>query len=262
MKAFFLIICFAIFTLGCGKFVQSLYISDVENKKYNKKYLKEIEARAASFGTSFKVAVISDSHDYYTDLAKQVKYINKNKNEIAFVIHTGDATNLGLAGEYEMFESFMEDLKVPYLVVIGNHDMLTNGRKIFKQMYSSDLDYSFTFKQTKFILFNNNNWETEGSAPNLNFIEEELQSSTATNNILMMHVQVNDSDRFSNSEISDFESIVSANNVQYLINGHNHNANESIFGGAKRLTVGSPVKGKLLILSISNGGVTHDYVTP
>ena len=255
-----LLVCFHL--LSCGKFVQSLYISDVDNTKYNDKNLKKIAARSSSFSNNFKVAVISDSHDYYSSLSKQVSYINRRSSEIAFVIHTGDATNLGISSEWEMFEEFITDLKVPFLIVIGNHDMLSNGTKIYKQMFGNKLDFSFEFKQTKFILYNNNNWESEGDAPNLTFLSNELVSSTATHDVLLGHVQADDDARYSSSEIDELENLVSTNGVEYIINGHNHNGGDGVFGGAIRVTAGSSVKGKLLILTITDGGITHEFVRP
>lgn len=242
--------------------MQSLYISEVPKSKINDKNLKRISDLSSLGSSSFKVAVISDSHDYYSSLKKQVDYINKYKEDISFVVHTGDATNLGLVLEWQMFDQFMSQLKIPYLLVIGNHDILSNGKKIYQQMYGSRLNFSFVFKQTKFILFNNNNWESEGDVPDMNFLENELNSSSVVHNIFMAHVQGDDSDRYSNSKIQEMKSLVSTYNVKYFLNGHNHNASESNFAGSVRLTVGSSVKGKLLVLSFTNGGVTHEYVSP
>lgn len=257
--ALFILLCA---TLSCGKFVQSLYITNVENSKYNETNLKKIETLNSVGSSSFKIAVISDSHDYYSSLKKQIDYINAHASEISFVLHTGDATNLGLATEWEMLDLFMSELKMPYILVIGNHDMLTNGEEIFKQMYGEELDFSFIFKQTKFVVFNNNNWESDGNAPDFNFLESELSSSTSTHLIVLGHVQPDDSDRYSNAEISRMKNIVSTNNVSYFLNGHNHNASAGEFGGAVRLTVGASSKGKLLLISITDGGITHEYVSP
>lgn len=261
MNTKLLLLVLLVSLISCGKFVQSLYISEVEDTRYNEKKLNSIAFRDGEFTNSFKVAIISDSHDYYSDLAKQVEYINNRKSEIAFVIHTGDATNLGLKSEWEMFASFFTKLKVPYLLAIGNHDLLSNGLDIYKQMFGRDLNFSFVFKQTKFILYNNNNWETEGDAPNLNFLEQELSSSTSTHDVLLAHVQADDPDRYTSSQIDDLKNIVNSHGVSYIINGHNHNYGDGSFGTATRLTAGASVKGKLLILSISDGGISHEFVS-
>lgn len=260
MSVFF--IFFLCCAMSCGEFISSPYISKTKNRNINGVSLKSIDTRASEFTNSFKIAVLSDSHDYYTDLKKQVDCINAMADEIAFVMHTGDATNLGMLVEWETFRSFVKELKVPLLMVIGNHDMLTNGTSIYTQMFGKSLNYSFVFKQTKFILINNNNWESDGVAPDLGFVESELASSTQANKIILGHVQPDDTDRYKSSQINDMKNLVNTHNVNYFINGHNHNYGEGSFGTATRVTVGAAVKGKLLILNISDSGVTHSFINP
>ncbi len=246
---------------ACGEFNYSPYVSNVKRENLNGDGLGDINSRSSIFSNSFKVAVISDSHDYYKDLAKQVDYINKNKSTIAFVIHTGDATNLGLKPEWDLFRDKIKELDIPLVMAIGNHDLLSNGREIFEKRYGKKLNLSFTFKQTKFILINNNNWESPGMVPDLSWLEKELIASTEDNKVVLGHVQPDDTDRYSTKMISDTKSIINAYGVDLFINGHNHNPNEGMFGNAKRLTAGSSFKGKLLVLDISDAfGVQFEFV--
>lgn len=252
-----------LFFLGlsaCGKFIHSPYISKTENRNLNPKNVVEISNRATSFTNTYKVAVLSDTHDYYSDLKKQVDYINERKDEIAFVLHAGDATNLGMLVEWETYKSFIDDLEVPFVMVIGNHDMLTHGVSIYHQMFGDDLDFSFVFKQTKFIFINNNNWESNGDAPDMSFLENELVSSSETHKVIVAHVQPDDSHRYSEYEIDEMKNLVDTHNVKYFINGHNHNYGDGTFGTATRVTVGASVKGKLLIVDIADGGISHTFI--
>lgn len=249
-----------LFLNSCGEFISSPYISKTKNRNLNGHNLNQITSRSGNFTNTFKIAVLSDTHDYYSELAKQVDYINKHSDEIAFVLHTGDATNLGMLVEWEMFKGFIDKLKVPFMMVIGNHDMLTRGVDIYSQMFGDDLNFSFAFKQTRFIFINNNNWESHGTAPDLDYLESELSSASETNKIILGHVQPDDSARYSKTQISQMENLVNTYNVNYFINGHNHNYGSGPFGNATRVTVGSPVKDKILILSISDGGVSHSHI--
>lgn len=244
------------------RFVQSLYIQDVEDRKLNESNLKRIAAIEPSTGSDFQIAVISDSHDYYSPLKKQVDYINDHKDEISFVLHTGDATNLGLANEWEMFYDEIKELEVPFVFVVGNHDLLSNGEDIYKQMFGSRFDFFFDFKQTRFILFNNNTWESRKNVPDIGFLNTALGSSSATHNILLAHVSGRDSERFNSQEVADLESLVSSSNVKYFLNGHDHNSATGTFGTATRVTVGSSFKGQLLLMNFTNAGVTHEFVDP
>ena len=244
------------------RFVQSLYVQDVEDRKLNDRNMVRIQSIEAATPDSFQIAIISDTHDYYSDLKKQVNYINDHKSEISFVLHTGDATNLGLASEWEMFYDEIKELEVPFVFVTGNHDLLSNGEEIYKQMFGNDMDFFFDFKQTRFIFLNNNNWESRGNVPDIDFITNALTTSGATHNILLAHVPGDDRARYNDQEISDLENLVSASNLKYFVNGHNHNSAVATFGSATSVTVGSSFKGQLLLMNITNGGVTHQFVNP
>jgi len=255
-KLFFILILFN----SCGEFNYSPYTTNIKDKNLNDKNLISLNQRNTLFASTFKIAVISDTHDYYKELEKQIKYINLHQDEYAFVIHTGDSTNLGLLMEWEMFYSFLSKLKIPFIVAIGNHDMLTNGENIFKQYFGDKLDFSFVFKQTEFFIINNNNWESSVPVPDLDKLNQSLASSTAVNKIVLSHVAPDDTDRFSSSEISKTKNIINSNNIKYYVNGHNHNYTSTQFGSATNVTVGSSHVGVLLELNISNTGVTHNFI--
>ncbi|MDP7320636.1 MAG: metallophosphoesterase [Bacteriovoracaceae bacterium] len=246
---------------ACGKFVYSPYVSKTVERNLNDKNLIKISAKESQVSSSFKIAIISDTHDYYSDLEKQVDYINNLSNDIAFVLHTGDATNLGMLVEWETFREKIEQLEVPFLLAIGNHDMLTNGVDIYKQIFGRKLDFSFVFKQTEFFIINNNNWESDGTAPNLSYLESMLKKSSATHKIILGHVQPDDDHRYSESQIQEMKNLIDTYSVKYFINGHNHNYGVGSFATAKRVTVGSSVKGKILILTINNSSVEDEHVS-
>ena len=255
----FRILVTSLFLLSCGKLNYSPYVAEVSDRKLNERNLDYIADRSSEFSNEFKIAVLSDTHDYYKNLEKQIEYINDRKDEIAFVIHTGDATNLGLLPEWELFLDEMGKLEVPYVMVIGNHDLLANGKSLYKKLFGNDLNMTFDFKQTRFILFNNNNWESRGTVPNTSYVESQLSSSSQTHNLFFAHVQYDDPVRYNETEINVMKNLVSTYNVSHVVNGHNHNYGSGSFSSATRLTVGSSHKGRVLILSISDSGVDYEF---
>lgn len=257
MKGLAYILTFLI--VSCGKFTVSPYVSNTPDSKLNNNQLTSIKNNEGTTSSTFKIAVISDTHNYYNELEEQVEYINDHKDDYAFLIIGGDLTNLGLLGEFETTKKILQKLQIPYLSAIGNHDLLSNGSSIFDQMFGPR-DFAFEFKQSKFIFFNNNNWESSGLVPDLDFVESELSSSAMTNNILVAHVSPLDSDRWSEQEKADMQSLVDTYNVDYFLNGHDHNPGDGTFGVATRVTIGASNKGKILELNISNTGVTHQFV--
>ncbi|MDP1972833.1 MAG: metallophosphoesterase [Sediminibacterium sp.] len=75
----------------------------------------------------FRFAFISDTHigspngNAEEDLRRTVADIN-SMNDIAFVVLTGDITELGTDAEIKLAKEILAELKVPYYIISGNHD--------------------------------------------------------------------------------------------------------------------------------------------
>lgn len=73
----------------------------------------------------------SDSRNDRTDCGKlsQTGGANeaRNRDEPAFVIHTGDAIDAGLMSELTMFHQLVDRLNAPFFNAVGNHDVETFG---------------------------------------------------------------------------------------------------------------------------------------
>jgi hypothetical protein len=69
---------------------------------------------------------------------------------------------------------------MPYICVIGNHDLTARGSEIYTEMFGPK-NFSFTFKQYKFLCHDDNsqeyNWS--GKVPDMNWLNNELKDSTA-----------------------------------------------------------------------------------
>jgi predicted phosphodiesterase len=251
-----------LFISACGKLNYSPYEINIDSTDSNAQNLQRIFAHATALETktsNYSFAVISDTHDYYDGLKKQINYINRNYKKFDFVIITGDLSNVGLVSEFEATKDILDKLIPPYLTLIGNHDLLIDGEKIYKEMFGS-LNYSFEYKNTKFVLFNNNNWESSKEAPNLNWLENSLVSTNKLHRILLSHVAPDDADRFTKSEINSLQGLVDRYGVSYYINGHNHNPGDGYFGNANQVTVGSSSKDVLLEVNVDNLGVSHEFI--
>src|SRR5215204_3122497 len=75
----------------------------------------------------FRFAFISDTHigaangGAEEDLRRTVADIN-SMTDIAFVVLTGDITELGTDAELRIAKQILDSLKVPYYIIPGNHD--------------------------------------------------------------------------------------------------------------------------------------------
>lgn len=243
---------------GC-EFRLSPYAATVPKQQKNAVTLQRLKDTEATASADFKVAFLSDTHNYYSRLSEAVKKINDN-GPYAFVIITGDITNFGLAEEFEMSVKEFNGLAAPYFVVVGNHDLLSNGRTVYERLFGVT-DFSFTYKGVLFAILNNNNWESAGAVPDLAWLRSTLSADASARRIVAAHVSPSDEDRFSSSEIRNWEQLMQDFSVDYVMHGHNHNPGEETVAGGTKITIGAPSKGVYYELNFVGGGVSHKKVS-
>ncbi len=87
------------------------------------------------------IAQISDTHvlerdeqhfvDNNASLASIIASLNDEDPRPDLVLATGDLTNWGHSGQYEMLEEIISDLQLPVLPLVGNHDVRDLTRQSF-----------------------------------------------------------------------------------------------------------------------------------
>jgi len=93
--------------------------------------------------------------------AKVIDKINQLKPD--FAINLGDFTFDALKPHWNTFERLTSKVQVPYLTVIGNHDMLF-GRSYYESRYTRPSpetgldDYSFDYGNSRFIILDTANY--------------------------------------------------------------------------------------------------------
>nr|NQU91341.1 metallophosphoesterase [Bacteroidota bacterium] len=197
--------------------------------------LRGIEKHAPD---TFTFAIIADNHTWYDEYREVIDHINSNP-EILFVLHAGDLTDYGLLKEYEWQQQILSSLKMPYFITIGNHDLLSNGEGIFRKMYG-ETDYSFTFKNHKFICLNTNIQEVNRD-PDFDFLHSELKGRESYSYVFVLAHVAPTALRFSDENESRYRTILAENNVNVSMHGHsNHFSLEEIYNdGVLYLTTSS-----------------------
>lgn len=194
--------------------------------------------------TPFSFALISDSHLWYDELHDALELINA-MDSVEFVIHGGDLTDGGLIKEYDIFLNEMEHLKVPYFTVIGNHDLLANGRSIYADIYGSE-NYSFVYKKCKFIFFNNVVWELDFAEPDFRWLRSQLLDRDKYRHVFVTAHIPPWSEQFFLSYYYVYFKLMYDYNVSLTIHGHHHHYGELTgdtlleFPVANNLVIGSP----------------------
>ena len=135
----FRLICYSLLTCCLFSACQSIF--DVH--PYDMNLHGEHDINAAQIGRirqlyntrdTLRIAFISDTHQWYTQTKAEIADINSRSN-IDFVVHCGDMTDTGTTNEFRMFRNILRELKVPYVVVLGNHDFLGTGDQTYEWMF-------------------------------------------------------------------------------------------------------------------------------
>lgn len=224
MKKIFTILLLPLIFYGCDWFDYHPYDGRLKGElEINEKNVAKIEEKIAG-KKSFKFAFISDTQRWYDDTESVVKDIN-SRSDIDFVIHGGDVSDFGVTKEFLWQRDILNHLNVPYVVVIGNHDFLANGQRIFKQVFG-EFNFSFMAGNVKFVCLNTNALEHDYShpIPDFQYIRSQNDKSNEKHEktVVVMHARPF-SEQFNNNVADIFEDeIRKYPNLQFCLNGHDH----------------------------------------
>lgn len=222
------------------------YTTDVEGETgINAKNAALIESRYAE-AESVRFAFLSDTQRWYDEAEDAVADINR-RGDIDFVIHGGDMSDFGMRHEFEMQRDIFSALSCPYVVLIGNHDYLGTGEKIFSKIFGAD-NFAFTAAHTRFVCLNTNAIEVDYTpgVPNFDFISTELRNIApdVRSTVMAMHIPPF-AEEFNNDVAERFERyVLGFPSIQFCIYGHNHRlAQDDLFGDGV-IYYGAPNIGK------------------
>ena len=189
----------------------------------NAKQISKIESRFENKDT-FRVAFISDTHGWYSDLQDEVDNLN-GRLDVDFVVHCGDLTDTGTSKEYEWTRNILNGLRYPYVALIGNHDYLGTGDQAYQVMYGP-VDFSFIAGRIKFVCLNTNATEYDymAAVPNFDYMEGEMVKDTARfdRTVVVMHAAPY-SDQFNNNVCKAFRRYLDFfPGLMFCVYGHDH----------------------------------------
>lgn len=179
---------------------------------------------------TFTFYFISDTQVAYDQLKRFVKMVNRlPEDSVSFILNGGDLTDYGANFEYDYYYDHIKKLKVPIVTVIGNHDMLGNGRILYKEYFGPE-NFSFTYGKTGFILFNSNSREVafDGSLPNLSWLQNVIKSFEDKRNIIYLsHITPADVDYDQSKKEEQGKLVANAANSRISLHGHTHSYHET-----------------------------------
>jgi len=125
---------------------------------------------------TLRFIVSGDSQTAENDVPVFVKKVNEMQG-VDLVFLAGDISEFGALQEMEWLVDEFKKLKAPYFGVIGNHDLLGNGSKVFGRMFG-DRNYSFNYGGVKFVCHDTNGREYNfnGQVPDMDWLQSELRT--------------------------------------------------------------------------------------
>ena len=194
---------------------------DESNTNVNQKSIDKLKSKSAT--DTITIAFTGDTHNYFDELHDFVDKVNSD-SRIDFVVHVGDIADFGLPKQYLWGNSYLLKLKVPYLVAIGNHDLVSNGKDAYEVMFGT-LDFSFVYQRISFVFLNTNSREFAFNrrVHDLTWLAERLQPSGDFDKAaIICHVPPDDADFDPNLKDDFYATIGQNKNVIMLAHGHQH----------------------------------------
>ena len=229
----------------------------------NSKNIRLIEDNCLGKQT-IRFAMISDTQRRYDETKDFVNSLNK-RNDIDFVIHGGDISDFGVTNEFMLQRDILNKLKIPYVVLLGNHDCLATGEYVYREIFGYE-NFSFIAGNIKFICLNTNAIECDCSIPipNLEFIDSQLHSKTPNHEktIFAMHAPPY-SEQFNNNVADIFQSYIKRfHELQFCIYAHVHYiyATEIFNDGVMYYSSASIEQRNYLLFTISPDGHNYEIV--
>lgn len=229
----------------------------------NQKNIERIEAICVE-KTTFRFALTGDTQRQYNDTEDMVRHMNSLGN-IDFVVHGGDISDFGVTKEFKWQHDILSKLSMPFVTLIGNHDVLGNGYQVYRSMFGPE-NFSFMAGNCKFVCLNTNAIEYDYSTPvpDFIFIENEINDSREREcrTIVAMHAPPL-GEQFNNNVAKVFQEYVKKfSGLLCCLHAHEHNYNvRDLFDdGVLYYGCSSVGKRNYLVFTVTPEGYTHEVV--
>ncbi|RZK82586.1 MAG: metallophosphoesterase [Pedobacter sp.] len=228
----------------------------------NAQNVARIQSTAAKDDT-LRFIVTGDTQRSHDEVKTMISKIN-SLEAIEFVAIAGDLSEFGVLKEMEWIADSFKKLTVPYVAIVGNHDLVAKGNEVFERMYGP-LNYSFTYRGIKFVCHDTNSREYhfDGSTPNISWLRQELQQqANVTGFVTISHVPPNSLD-FEQKLIVPYSSLFGTTQG-FLASFHGHTHTYSQFGyeGSRvpYIITASNANKEFLLVKIINNKLSYERI--
>jgi 3',5'-cyclic-AMP phosphodiesterase len=208
------------------------------------------------------IVFAGDSQQFYEELDFFVKKVNTIDNA-DFILIAGDISDFGLLQEFEWIAERLRKLRQPYLGVIGNHDVVSNGEEVFKKMFGP-LNFSFVYDSVKFVFHNTNSREyLSSNVPDLEWLKSEFLPGDAVKHFVgVSHVPPFSGDFISVLESEYTSMLKSTPGFLLSLHGHIHEHTDGYpyEDGIRYITSYAFKQRSLVLLKIVDGTVFKEVL--
>ena len=237
--------------------------------------------------SSIKFVQVTDVHfkadnQYSIDrVDKTVKDIN-NLKDVSFVVFTGDNIDHPIEKDLAIFIKKINKLKVPYYLVLGNHDV-SKGQGLSKEKYNKvvrennylwfHLKWNYVFKKKGYTFIVLDGAKEVIPGPNgyykeetLKWLDNQLAKNADKPVIIFQHYPVIDSKDFSASrykthkvyQVEKYYDVINKyDNILAIVSGHLHVNSETMENGIYHINtpplISEPTRYKIIDIVTKKG---------
>lgn len=229
----------------------------------NEKQIAKLHQRTP--GNTIRVAISGDTQRSYAETRLFVDHVNA-RSDIDFVILNGDISDFGLLAEFNGIYDIYNRLDVPFIAVIGNHDLVANGRAVYEKMFGP-LNFSFNYGPVKFVCHDTNGreYDFDGTTPNLTWLKNSLTVGNGiTNLVAISHVPPIDAD-FDPALATPYQTLFNQTpGLLASIHSHRHSKMETYYQsgntGVPFIVTNAIINRAYTVITIQNGQLNAQEV--
>lgn len=250
--------------LICSAFLACHELEYSPNQKFdrnsptelNAKNLKKLQENEHLSDDTVRFILTGDTQRSYDQAVDLIALANKYP-KLDFVLLNGDISDFGLLKEMETITKIYEKLQVPYITIIGNHDLVANGSYVYKRMFG-ELNFSFIYKNIKFICHDTNSREYHfnGKIPDLDWLSEELKTDSTIYGVISVGHVPPRSDDFDPALKRPYESLLNRT-PKFIASLHSHENTNDIYypfpDGVPFIVSNAVTNRQFLYVEIANG---------
>jgi Icc protein len=216
-------------------------------------------------GSAIRVVISGDTQRSYAETRLFVDHVNA-RNDIDFVILNGDISDFGLLAEFNGIYEIYDRLDVPFIAVVGNHDLVANGRAVYEKMFGP-LNFTFNYGPIKFVCHDTNGreYDFDGTTPNLGWLKSNLTIGNGISNLIAIsHVPPIDAD-FDPALVTPYQTLFNQTpGLIASIHSHRHSKLETFYqtgnSGVPFIVTNAIVNRAYTIITLQNGQINAQEV--